>query len=89
MREMAGTEVLAVAEPHGMHRGDVARLAFGKEATFERRQQRFWNGVAAAGTAHQHGVAGADKPHRFIGRYASHGPPPEKACQRLLDRSKF
>ena len=68
MREMADAAVGAVAETDRMHRGQIARLAFGQKALADRRDQRVRHGMSGAGAADQDRIAGVDQFRRFIGR---------------------
>ena len=67
MRQMADAAVGAVAEPHRMHRGQIARLAFGQKAPGDRRDQRVGHGMSGAGTADQQRIAAGDQLRCFIG----------------------
>ena len=68
MGQMADAAVGAVAEPHGMHRGQIARLAFGQKALGDRRDQRVGHGMSGAGTADQQRIAAGDQFGSLIGR---------------------
>jgi hypothetical protein len=66
MGKMVGAAFNGVAEAYGVERGDVPRLAFGKEPALDRRHQRFGNGMAPARPADQQRIAGTDIFDGFI-----------------------
>ena len=51
-----------------MHRGQIARLAFGQKALGDRRDQCVGHGMSGAGAADQQRIAGGDEFRCFIGR---------------------
>jgi hypothetical protein len=67
MSQMADAAAGAVAEPHRMHRGQIAWFAFGQEAPGDRRDQRIGHGMPGARASDQQRIAADHQLRSFIG----------------------
>jgi hypothetical protein len=61
MRDMVDANIAAITETDRMHRGQVARLAFGQKTFGDRRDQSVGHGMSGAGAADQQRIAGGDQ----------------------------